>query len=593
MRPPRPGRRAAAAAAVLCCLLAVPVPPAPAASPKPAASRDAAGDPASWLAFTGGRLVYGQDARGNRVPDFSSAGYAGGTRPLPTAADAVTLQPAASGDDTARIQQALDRVAALPPGPGGLRGAVRLAAGRYRVGNPLRITASGVVLRGAGSGSDGTLLLASGDPRALVELAGTGEPTRSGPAHAVADAYVPVGASVLTLDSAAGLTPGQQVVVQRPQEDGWIHAIGMDAIPARDDGTASHPWPAGAGLQFRRTVTAVDGNRITLDAPLTNALEREYTHAVVWPYAFPGRISQVGVESLSADGFAFTEAAGYDTGGYFKAALARFSAVQDGWLRDVTADRFGAGIGSIGDSASRITFADTAATRMDQAIPQRAPFAQPAAYSVDGQQNLVTGCRVTGSNLHAWTTGPRVAGPNVFTRCTSENTGRFRLDAGPHQRWATGTLYDCLTMRGSRGPADDLALTDRSNAGSGQGWAGANQVMWNADVDYFAIQQPPTAHNWAFGTRGTPVADQADGIRVSDGAPVEPACLYPQQLAERTSAGAPQPVPDAPSGGPGAAPSAPAAASPSEGDAIWPLAASAVLLAVAVAAVAVLRRRGR
>jgi hypothetical protein len=376
-----------------------------------------------------------------------------------------------------------------------------------------------------------------------VELSGEGAPQKSGAEHAVTDAYVPVGATTLTLDSAAGLKVGQNIVVQRPQEDAWIKAVGMDHIPARDNGTASKPWTPNDGLQFQRTVTAIDGNRITLDVPLTNALEKEYTHAKVWAYDFPGRISEVGVEGLSADGSAFVSTPGYDEHGYFASRFVHFAAVQDAWARDLAADRFGAGIGSIGSTASRVTVTDTSATGMEKAVPQRAPFAQPGAYSIDGQQSLVINCKVSGSNVHAWLTGPRVPGPNVFSHCTSDNVGGFRLDAGPHQRWATGTLYDDITMLHSRGPSDDLALTNRSNAGSGQGWAGANQVMWNANVGYYGVENPPTAHNWAFGTRGAPVEGKQTGVQVSTGTPVQPESLYAQQLAERGGAPAPKPSP--------------------------------------------------
>ncbi|MEV4615657.1 hypothetical protein AB0K43_24150 [Kitasatospora sp. NPDC049258] len=575
MTPHRAGRRAVLRTAVALAALAGPTSvwstAAVAAGSGPAAGSSAPaaapGDPADWLRLAGGRLVYGQDRQGNRIPDFSYAGYRGGGVPLPTAKAAVTLGPGSGGDDTDRVQQAIDRVAALPQGSDGLRGAVQLGAGTYRLAKPLRIGASGVVLRGAGSGPGGTRLVATGAPHVLVELAGEGAPRRSGEQHAVTDAYVPVGATTLTLASTAGLEPGRTVIVQRPQEDSWIRAIGMDRIPARDSGTTK-PWTPNDGLRFQRTVTAVDGNRITLDVPLTNALEKEFTHATVWAYDFPGRISQVGVEGISADGSGVVSAPGYDSDGYVRSGFAHFAAVQDGWLRDIVADGFGSGMGSIGSTASRITVTDTAAIGMEKAIPQRSPLAQPGAYTVDGQQNLIVNCTVSGSNLHAWMTGPRVPGPNVFSHCTSDNTGRYRLDAGPHQRWAAGTLYDAITMRHSRGPADDLALTDRGNMGTGQGWAGANQVLWNADVGYYAVERPPTAHNWAFGTRGTPVEGRQSGVLVSTGTAMTPASLYAQQLAERggqappppTATPAPVPAPAAPT--PSASASATATGAP-------------------------------
>ena len=62
------------------------------------------------------------DALGNRVEDFSDVGYLRGTVPLPgtpggvTVPVRVTLSPAA-GDQTARIQAAIDQVSQLPRAP--------------------------------------------------------------------------------------------------------------------------------------------------------------------------------------------------------------------------------------------------------------------------------------------------------------------------------------------------------------------------------------------------------------------------------------------------------------------------------------------
>src|ERR1039457_1420754 len=69
------------------------------------------------------KLVYDADEHGNRVPDFSTCGYAGGDKPIPEAAVRVVVSSIV-GDETARIQKAIDYVAALPPDSNGVRGAV-------------------------------------------------------------------------------------------------------------------------------------------------------------------------------------------------------------------------------------------------------------------------------------------------------------------------------------------------------------------------------------------------------------------------------------------------------------------------------------
>ncbi len=128
-----------------------------------------------------GRLRYRTDARGNRVMDFSHAGYKGGGVPLPDVAAARMLEHA-SGDNTARIQAAIDEVSLRLPDSRGIRGAVLLQKGTYEVAAPLRIGASGVVLRGSGSGEDGTVIRVSGPPHRVFDVGGEGtwQPARQG-----------------------------------------------------------------------------------------------------------------------------------------------------------------------------------------------------------------------------------------------------------------------------------------------------------------------------------------------------------------------------------------------------------------------------
>ena len=122
-----------------------------------------------------GRLVYTADAAGNRVIDFSAAGYGGGGVAIPLVAARIVVGPSGAGGDREVIQAALDRVAALPAGADGFRGAVLLLPGRYAIEGGLKLAASGVVLRGSGEGENGTVLSASGDDRrTLIEIGGRG-----------------------------------------------------------------------------------------------------------------------------------------------------------------------------------------------------------------------------------------------------------------------------------------------------------------------------------------------------------------------------------------------------------------------------------
>ncbi|GAA1900061.1 hypothetical protein GCM10009753_31620 [Streptantibioticus ferralitis] len=479
---------------------------------------------ADWVTFRGGKLSYRTDAQGNRVPDFSSVGYHGGDRTIPNRPVAATLAPTPSGDDTARIQAAIERAGDTSGG-----GAVLLKPGTYRIGGTVRVDRSGVVLRGSGAGPQGTVLTGTGKPHTLVTVGGSGQITQNGSAYPVADGYVPVGAGTVHVSGAAShFSAGDRIVVQRPIEQNWIHAIGMDHIPPRPGGQPSTQWKPSSGHEFERTVAGVRGDTITLDVPLPQALEKQYTHASVWKYTFDGRISEAGVENLSGNGKSFESDPSWHGGGYFSSALVSLDAAENSWVRAVTANRFGSAF-SFGTGALHDTMLDTRS--LDASVPQDI-HAQPVAYTVSGQQTLIENCAVTGSNQHAWATQARIPGPNVITNCTAANTGSRLLDAGPHQRWATGTLYDRITMDST----GTLALHDRQWMGSGQGWAGANDVAWNCSVGKYEVENPPTAHNWAIGCTGTqapPAGGHRPGEFQSSGTHVLPESLYQEQLRER------------------------------------------------------------
>src|SRR5437870_2021274 len=81
----------------------------------------------SWVHYDAkGKLQYATDANGNRIIDYSSAGYEAGGIKLPKVTAKATVSPS-GGDDTAAIQSAIDAVSALPANKKGLRGAVLLA----------------------------------------------------------------------------------------------------------------------------------------------------------------------------------------------------------------------------------------------------------------------------------------------------------------------------------------------------------------------------------------------------------------------------------------------------------------------------------
>lgn len=476
-----------------------------------------------------GRLEYSEDTNGNRIPDFSNAGYMGGGVEIPDVQTKLALSPHSTGDDTERIQAAINWLATLPRGEDGFRGAILLRAGEFRVSGTLHISASGIVLRGEGDGPGGTVLRATGtSQRRLIEIKGSGRATEiGGTRRAVTDEYVPVGARRFHVASTSGYEVGDAIIVHRPSTAEWISEIGMDEIPPRSDGGTVHQWEPGRyDLFYDRIITAIDGNRITVDAPLANALESRFGGGSIYRYTFPGRISQVGVEFIrSVSDFAGESWTPKSYDEEHAWMFIEFDAVQNGWVRNTTTLHYGFGNTFINRRGKWITIQDSQNLQPVSQIKggRRYPF------YVAGQLNLVQRCYANYAR-HDFGTSSLTHGPNVFLWSRADSS---YSDTGPHQRWATGALYDNISI-----PNKDIVVQNRLNLGSGHGWAGANHVLWNSTARRICAQNPPTAQNWSIGSigqkwAGTFPSYATDGYWVSHGTQIEPQSLYLKQLEDR------------------------------------------------------------
>ncbi len=172
-----------------------------------------------------GILQYVPDSLGNQIPDFSYCGYAASEKKIPLVG-AIVYVPIAKGDATFRIQSAIDYLSRQPLDKDGLRGAIQLEKGTYAIEGQLKISSSGIVIRGAGMDPNGTKLLATGlDRRTLIRVYGKDNKIITKPI-VVADAYVPVGAKQLRLENSNGLKQGDRIFIHRPSTQNWLETLG-------------------------------------------------------------------------------------------------------------------------------------------------------------------------------------------------------------------------------------------------------------------------------------------------------------------------------------------------------------------------------
>jgi len=479
---------------------------------------------AKWVTIDdNGNLAYRKlDSKGDRIMDFSHAGYRGGGVALPTATVRKTVSPS-GGDDTAAIQAAIDEVSQRTL-TGGLRGAVKLGAGTFKVGGTLHITKSGVVLRGSGSGSGGTVVNVTGGSHRFLEISGSGNRSvPSSPKTTITDGYVGSGSRSFHVASAAGFAVGDPVLVGRPVTAPWIALLGMDDLVRNGQ---PQTWiKAGTVHTWERTITAISGTKVTIDVPLSDSLDSTYVKppsATLTRYTFSGRIENVGLEKLRV--------VSPPRSAEVEMSFVKMSKVLDGWVRDVTAKNFTNGL-SIESGSRRITVTDVDLTH--DAV-DFFTAAAPADFSVNAEQVLVMRSSSTGGNKIFYYVTHSTRGPNaVLDFDASGSHSHFE----PHQRWATGLLVDRAHLGGG------IGFANRGTAGSGHGWTIGWGVVWNCEAST-KVLAPPGATNWAIGciggvsapgsTPGMPGSPTlAQGEYYSQGTHVKPDSLYLAQLCQR------------------------------------------------------------
>jgi hypothetical protein len=460
-----------------------------------------------------GRLTYDFDARSNRVTDFSTCGYAGGDAEIPNAPVRIVVAPVA-GDETELIQRALDQIAGRLSDTNGLRGAVLLLKGRHEILGGLRITNSGVVLRGQGMGEDGTVLVGIGlDRRTLVRVFGEKDfSLKTNSAWQIADDYAPVGATSFHLADASELKVGDAIRVIRPSGAAWIEQLGANEFGGGEGGG----WkPGSRDITWNRVVKSIAGNLITIDAPITTAIEKESGAGSVARYVWPGRLTHIGIENLSLESTFDAANAKDENHSWFGITMEK---VADAWVRQVTFKHFAGSAVALYETCQRVTVQDCLSL---------APISEIGGYRrhtffTMGQQTLFLRCFAE-HGRHDFSAGHCAAGPNAFVQCEASEA---LADSGAIESWSSGTLFDNVRIDGNA-----LTLGYRAGNNAGIGWAAANSVLWNGSASVIRCWNPPGAQNWSFGSWA---GFEGDGVWRNSNGFMRPESLYAAQLAERT-----------------------------------------------------------
>jgi hypothetical protein len=501
----------------------------------------------SRVFYTDGRLTYVRDSEQNRIPDYSYAGYRYGQVAIPSVPEVMRLTPVA-GDNTARIQQALDQVGARTPDARGLRGALVLAPGTYEIRGTVRVNRGGVVLRGSGDGSDAgsTILRATGDSphqRPVVAMgSGSSSWTESATRSNITTSLVTVGSRSFDVASSAAFAVGDTIVVHHPSTQAWINAIDGGGMVAEAD------WSAGSvEIVYWRRITAIAGNTVTIDAPVFNHLNRSLSQSYI-AKATSNFITEAGVESLRID--IVTSSATDENHAWNGVDV---NGAHDSWIRGVTALHFGSA-GIVLENAVRVTVENC------RALDPHAVRTGGRMYNFNNesrsQLNLFTGCEATLGRHGYISNGTSSSSGLVYHRSSQRGGGS---EAG-HRRWTQGMLYDNITEQS----AGQVLLINRGDFGTSHGWGTAHSTIWKYNSEMLA-QKPPTAQNYAFSSNGSFRSSVyfpgPFGVQQMQSGTLIPTSLYEAQLCERLEGIGPTPTPS-PTPTPGPTPTPTATATP-------------------------------
>lgn len=396
----------------------------------------------------------------------------------------------------------------------GFRGAILLEAGNYKVSSTLKVTQSGIVLRGAGHAT--TISYTSTEQSNLLEIEGVYDVSKTGRKVEVADEFCATGSTTFSVTPGHSFTPGTRIIIKLSPNDAWLrHMSDM----------TQWGWTSSQYRKvWRRVVTSVDGDQITIDAPLVQAIAKVYGGADVYAYDFEGEISQVGVENMRLDS-TFSSDTDEDHGWI----AIRFQAVCNAWVRQVTGKDWGFGLVSAERYASFITVEDSAI------IDHKSEIRGGRRYSfhINNAEFVLFQRCLSQEGRHEFASGSRTSGPNVFVDCLALNQ---HADIGPHHRYATGQLYDNIRASEPDGSEGRMRVQNREDSGSGHGWTGAQIMFWNNETS-IVCDAPNNGMNWAIGNVGTHedsrFSKEKSGMVRSIDAHVTPRSLYYAQLQDR------------------------------------------------------------
>ena len=536
---------------------------------------------AKLVAPDGNGLKYmAYNEQGDTLSDFSYAGFYAGEIDLPDSSklpviDTITPSADAGADDTARLQEIIDKASASIPD--GEMGVVKVEAGRYNINKKGLEIKNGVVLSGSGQGPNGTVIFGTDKSQYTVLKASGNQPAVISEKAAITDDYVKSGSAEINIaaDKIGEFAVGDTIVIYHPSTNEWVKGVAMSST--KTSAGADNSWKEGSvDMPTERTIKAISGTTITLDFPMFVPLDKKYAASYIYKIDESTKIHNFGFENLRVESYYNGNA---DDENHANVAIG-LSNAKDGFIRNVSAKYFVLSAVRCGANTKQITVQNCSSLQPISEVKGSRRYS--FSCSTSAQQILFTGC-YSFDGRHDYMSSYSSTGPLAFVDNIAEASNN---STETHGTWTTGLLYDNIYHIGA-GSRGFIAMANRGIYGTSlsQGWSGAGCVAWNSLATTVIAHKPSlTYQNFMVGTWGRYLDDaslaakaknissytpiyQKDGVPQADATyfkttnetpftgdayqeapttPVEPRSLFKAQLALRMTGDIKNGKPNAP-----------------------------------------------
>ena len=505
------------------------------------------------------------------ISDFSYAGYQAGEQPLPTVAGPLfnVTQPPYNANNTGASDATLAIQSAINAAQAAGGGVVFLPAGLYAVSPQgansyaLTITASNVVLRGAGVGTtfllntstnmrSKSIILINGPSAAGFFSSGAGSTTIT------QDLLGP--ATEIPVTSTSGFAVGQSVMVRADCTDAWITEH-------------NEPGWIGFGSNLRgvayfRRVVAISPTTVTINAPTRYYLKTRDNARVV--RLSSGPLRNCGLEDFSIGNVQHNSTTGWGEEDYTVTTNAayvvhdsfavRMVRARDSWIRNLATFQPAGNTTTCHLLSNGILLNECSQITLTNCHFQRPQFGGGGGngymYRLQNvNEVLLDNCRATFSR-HGFVLSHMGSSGNVFHECIDKDTGRQTGSSGSqstsgsnsdhHMHFSHANLVDACTGDGSSWEARYRPY----GSAPLHNLTAAHSVYWNMrgiGSGGQVVITEQSRYGYVIGTRGTRTgvslssyggtkcnpADHVEGTALGD--TLEPFSLYTDQLNRRLS----------------------------------------------------------